>query len=174
MKNPNAPIVIVIILGMLAVVFGLNWPVPALLWFWVVVGLATALIGLRQPAGDQAALRRRFIWIMLAYVVLVMAAVFIVRRGLLPGWELPLALLPLIPGVLVVFNVVSSLRFMDELEQRIQMEAFGFAFGITFLALLTESLLGIADLEAGDPGVYLLYMAAAWLLGQLIARRRYQ
>lgn len=174
MSKRNTPLVVVIILIMLAIVFGLNWPVPAVLWFWVVVGLAAALIGLRQPAEDQAALRRRFIWIMLAYVVLVMVAVYTVRRGLLPGWELPLALLPLIPGVMVVFNVVNSLRYMDELERRIQTEAFGLAFGILFLALLTESLLGIMGLESGDPGLYLLYMAAAWLMGQLIARRRYQ
>jgi hypothetical protein len=62
MKNPNTPIVAVIILAMLAVVFGFNWPVPAVLGFWVVVGLSAALIGLRQPAGDQTALFRRFIW----------------------------------------------------------------------------------------------------------------
>jgi len=148
--------------------------VPAVLGFWVVVGLSAALIGLRQPAGDQTALVRRFIWTMLAYVVLVMAAVFIVRRGLLPGWELPLSLLPLIPGVMVVFNVINKLRLMDELEQRIQMEAFGLAFGLLFLALLTESLLGIMGLESGDPGLYLIYMTVALVLGQLIARRRYQ
>jgi hypothetical protein len=63
---------------------------------------------------------------------------------------------------------------MDELEQRIQMEAFGLAFGLLFLALLTESLLGIMGLESGDPGLYLIYMTVALVLGQLIARRRYQ
>lgn len=123
---------------------------------------------MKQPALN------RFITAMLAYAILLLLAITAVRAGWAPGWEVLLALLPLVPGIFVVFIVVASIRQMDEMQRRIQLEALAYAFGILFLALLTETLLEISGRPASDPGVYILYMAAAWMIGQLLARWRYQ
>jgi len=108
------------------------------------------------------------------YVFLLVGAIWIIRQGLAPRWEVPLALLPLLPGLARVWIVRTKILGMDELERRIQLEALSLAFGGLFLLLLTEELLGIADLSLLNTADLIISMSVMWMLGQLLARRRYQ
>jgi hypothetical protein len=108
------------------------------------------------------------------YVVLLVAVVLVVREGLVPGWEVPLSLLPLIPGIFVVISILGSFRQMDEMQRRIQLEAFGLAYAGLFLLLLTETLLGITGSEPSKPGTYIMYMGALWIIGLGLAQRKYR
>jgi hypothetical protein len=118
--------------------------------------------------------RKSLLWAMLAYAVLVMAAVLLVRYHPTATWAVPVSLLPLVPGIFVVRSVIMGLGEMDELQRRIELDALATAFGGVFLLLLTETLLGIADIPALAPGIHILLMSPLWLLGKWLARRRYQ
>jgi hypothetical protein len=69
------------------------------------------------------------------------------------------------------------LRFlgrMDELERRIQLEAIGFAFGVTLVVVMTAGFLE----NAGVPRVSGIWigplMIALWGVGAALASRRYR
>jgi hypothetical protein len=110
-----------------------------------------------------------------AYLVLLFLTFWVIGSSFFPGWQLVIALIPLVPGFVIVYLGITAIRQMDELQRRMQLEAIGFAFGGFFMLLVTESLLfALGIRERMGPGAYLMYMIAMWLIGQLIARRRYE
>ena len=70
--------------------------------------------------------------------------------------------------------ILRELRRMDELQRRIQLEALGFAFAGT--ALLTFSYGFLEGLGYPRLSMFTVWpvMAALWIVGLLMARRRYQ
>lgn len=112
---------------------------------------------------------------LIVYGVLLVISIVSAKRLHLQGGALTaVMLLPMIGAVLALWAIVRGHRRLDELEQRIQFEALSFAFAGT--ALLTFGW-GFVEL-AGHPrfptfGIWPL-MAALWLVGQAIARRRYR
>ena len=120
---------------------------------------------------------RNFILAMLAYVAAVVIGVLVGRSAAPVGVRIALGLLPLIPGIFVVFAVVGAILAQDEMQQRIQLEALAFAFGGMFLLTLTESLLEplrVITASPFGPGIRMIGMSVLWVLGQFVARRRYE
>lgn len=124
---------------------------------------------------------RRYTWIAFAWAVC--SAVAAVSCGWLlrhtaPGVPMRLvyAILPVIPTTLYLLSVFKSIRALDELHRRIQLEAVTFAFAVTLVFSLTFGMLQKAgffltwvwDWE----GIWGL-MLATWVLGQIVAARRY-
>lgn len=107
------------------------------------------------------------------YAALLAVVALIVRQGWLPGWELALSVLLLVPGLLVLCSLRRSTRQMDELQRHIQLESFQVAFVGMFMLLVTETLLSFAGTPPSHPGTYIAFMAALWLIGQGLARRKY-
>lgn len=109
------------------------------------------------------------------YLALLLLTVLVIGSGRVAGWELAVALIPLVPGFAIVFFGISAISQMDELQRRVQLETLGFAFGGFFMLLVTESLLFVlGHRQRTGPGAYLMYMIAMWLIGLLIAQRKYQ
>jgi hypothetical protein len=114
---------------------------------------------------------------LLAYVLLLVGSIWLLGTlagGPMGPWRMVVALAPLLPGLLVVRAVVRQLDRLDELQRRVQLEALAFGFAAT--AVLT---LGYGFLErAGLPRLSWILvwplMAGLWLLGQLLATRRYR
>ena len=108
-----------------------------------------------------------------AYGILLAVSGFIVAGNPDAGWRYAVALLPMIPATFITFAWVGYFRAMDELEQRIGLEALAFAFGGT--ALITFSY-GFLD-EIGLPRISWWWvwpvMAVLWILGGWLARRRW-
>lgn len=95
------------------------------------------------------------------------------------GWvpdslTIPVALLPMLPGVAAVWVIMRHIRRMDEMQRRMQME--GMAFSLTMTALLTFSY-GFLEGQ-GFPRlsmfVVLPLMNVLWVLGYALACRRYR
>ncbi|MBH3446395.1 MULTISPECIES: hypothetical protein [Pseudomonas] len=84
------------------------------------------------------------------------------------------ALAPMIPAGLMCWAIVRNLRRLDEMHLRIQFEALGFAFAAS--ALLTFSYGFLENIGAPHIPWTCVWpvMAAMWILGLQIARRRYQ
>ena len=111
---------------------------------------------------------------MLAYLMVLVGSVVVVQANPDAGWRYYVVVLPVAPAGFVIWLFVRALARLDELQRRIQMEAFGFALGST--ALLT---FGYGFLEgAGLPHLNWTYvlplMAVLWALGTAIFRWRYR
>lgn len=86
------------------------------------------------------------------------------------------ALLPILPFAFFLWNFVSSLRSMDELERKIHLEALVIAFPLMMLFLMTLGLLELAIPLNPDNWSYRHVWAFAplfYFIGLVWARRRY-
>jgi len=84
------------------------------------------------------------------------------------------ALSPMIPAAAVAWIVLRELRRMDELQRRIQLEALGFSFAGT--AILTFSYGFLEGLGYPRLSMFTVWpmLAVLWIVGLVLARRRYQ
>jgi hypothetical protein len=88
-----------------------------------------------------------------------------------------LALLPVPFFALLIYGYVRSVRTMDELGRRIQLEALAFAFPIALLVAFTAGLLDLAGFHGAQnwdlPRLTPLLLVPYWF-GVVRATRRYQ
>lgn len=84
---------------------------------------------------------REFIPAMLAYSVLIVLSGLLLPKVASLPWRVPLALLPLLPVVLAIRAMVRVLRDQDELERRIDLEAFAIAAMVTGFGFFSYGLL---------------------------------
>lgn len=91
-----------------------------------------------------------------------------------PWIRAPLALMPIIPCGLMCWVVVREMRRIDELQLRIQFEALGFAFAATALSTFSYGFLQNVGLPQISWLMIWPLMGAMWILGLMIARRRYR
>ena len=112
-------------------------------------------------------------------------AAFIVYSGLLAGvitvmqtypdapWRYAVAVTPMIPWVFIVGAYVRYYRRMDELHQRMALEAFAFAFAGTALLTFTYGFLDVAGAPRINWWFVWPVMAALWIIGGFVARKRW-
>jgi hypothetical protein len=113
---------------------------------------------------------------------LFLAAYFVARavleqHGIDTGWRVLAALLPALPFVWVLWEIARGVRSLDELEQRIQLEALAFAFPVVMILLLVLGLLELAiPLPPQDLSFRHVWamLPLIYIIGLLKARRRYQ
>ncbi len=111
---------------------------------------------------------------MLAYLMILVGSVTVLQANPTASWRYVVAMLPVAPAALTLSIFVRALSRLDELQKRIQMQAFGFSLGAT--ALLT---FGYGFLEGvGMPHLswtlVLPLMAILWGVGTAIFTLRYR
>jgi hypothetical protein len=111
---------------------------------------------------------------MLAYLMVLVGSVTVLEANPNAAWRYVVAVLPVFPAGLVLWVFIRALSRLDEMQKRIQMQAFGFSLGAT--ALLT---FGYGFLEGvGMPHLnwtfVLPLMALLWGLGTAIFSLRYR
>jgi len=120
---------------------------------------------------------REFIYSMLAYIVTL--SLSLIGLGFFADYPLNFAriIVALAPAIPIVFMILSFLKYLngiDELQQKIQLLAIGFAAGVT--SLLTFSY-GFLE-NVGFPPISLLWVfpvtVLLWGLGLAFISRRYQ
>lgn len=87
---------------------------------------------------------REFLPAMAAYMVLIVLSGLLLPRVASLPWRAVLALLPLLPIVLAIRAMVRVLRDQDELERRIDLEAFAMAAMATGFGFFSFGLLLLA------------------------------
>jgi Kef-type K+ transport system membrane component KefB len=114
-------------------------------------------------------------------LALVAAAVMIVAARLSRGFPLGspvrigLALVQGAASAWVIVSIVRGIRGLDELQQKIQLEALAFAFAGTGLLASAYGFLVNAGLPDIDWGTLVWpAMTALWAIGVLLASRRYR
>lgn len=111
---------------------------------------------------------------MIAYSVILMASIWALERTDSRVLQVVLAVLPVVP---LLFALRAFLRFlarMDELQQRIQLQAIGFAAGATGLVTITVGFLENAGLPQPSWIWVFPMLIAFWGLGTAITSRRYE
>ena len=125
---------------------------------------------------NQASKRyaREFIIAMIAYGIVIMISRLTLNNIGESPWRFVIALLPLIPVLFLISGFIRYLSGIDELQQRIQLQAIGFAAGTT--GLLTFAY-GFLELE-GFPSLSTFFifplMSMLWGVGLAYFSRRYE
>lgn len=145
--------------------------------------LAAALVWRMPNACDEAplALRarymREFLPAMAAYVLAVFTSLWLLQRIDAPALRVLVALLPVPPIAYALRSVMRYIRDVDELQQRIELEAISFATALVTLLYLAGGFLQsarIIDLRTGSTMVMLFpLVCAVYAVAKLVVRRRY-
>jgi len=116
---------------------------------------------------------RRFLAIMALYVITVVLAERLL--SLLEGtvWRIAVAIAPILPIVLLVWGFLEYLNSVDELQQKIQLNAIAWAAGMTGLITMTIGFLEDAGLPRLSGTYVFPLMIALWGIGLLFFTRRY-
>ena len=109
-----------------------------------------------------------------AYAIVLIISILILNSAPKEAiWRPVVALLPMLPAVFVIIAVVHELKHIDELQQRIQLEALAIAFmGTAFLTFSYGFLENVGFPHISWFAVWPI-MAVLWLMGLVISRRRY-
>lgn len=92
-----------------------------------------------------------------------------------PPLRVLISLLPVIPLFGILNLGMRKFREADELQKKITAEGIMFGFGVATIVTLSYGFLQINDLapEVSFTWVWPI-LGAGWIVGQLLARRRYQ
>ncbi|MCV2358268.1 MULTISPECIES: hypothetical protein [Roseateles] len=113
---------------------------------------------------------------LLAYAALLIASIAWLNGdpNLGSPWRDLIALSPMLGGGLAVWAILRQLRRLDELQQRVQFEALALAFaGTAFISFSYGFLEGLGYPRLSMFVIWPL-MAVLWMLGLLLAARRYK
>lgn len=110
---------------------------------------------------------------MLAYVVMLPVSLAIIQSHPDVWWRYPVALAPVIPLIFALLAFLRFFRNMDELQQRIQLEALAVAVGVTVIVTVSYGFLE----NVGFPHISMIWvtplLVATWGISAAIASRRY-
>jgi hypothetical protein len=111
---------------------------------------------------------------MLAYLIVLALSMAFVNANPGSTWRFVVVLAPVVPALFVVLAVVRHVRRLDELQRRIQLEALALAFPSSALVTFSYGLLQQAGLPPLNWTWVWLVMGSFWLLGTVVAARRYR
>jgi hypothetical protein len=111
---------------------------------------------------------------MLAYLMFLVGSVTVVEANRDAPWRYLVAVLPVLPAAIVVLLIVRRVARLDELQRRIQTEAFGFSLGATALITFAYGFLEGVGMPRLDWTFVMPLMAALWAVGTAIFTFRYR
>ena len=89
-------------------------------------------------------------------------------------WRFPVAVTPMAPFIYAIAANVRYLRSVDELQQRIKLEALAIAFGATAAVTFCYGFLEHVGLPHINWWFAWPVMGASWILANMYAERRYR
>jgi hypothetical protein len=117
---------------------------------------------------------KEFLPAMLAYAVMVIASVWLLKHQVYPSLRLLFAVSPVIPALFAMWAAIRYFRGLDELQRRIQFEGLAFSFLATCVIALTWGLLQNAGLPHADIIWVAPMLIFLWGIGACVAKLRYQ
>lgn len=117
---------------------------------------------------------REFLPAMVAYAVMVIASVWLLKHQVYPQLKIVFALLPVIPALFAMWAAIRYFRGLDELQRRIQFEGLAFSFLATCVLALTWGFLQNAGLPHADVIWVAPVLVGLWGVGACVAKLRYQ
>ena len=111
---------------------------------------------------------------MASYVALLLLSMFLLKSmdGASP-FRTPVALMPMIPAVGILWVVIRQLRVMDELQRKIQFEALSWAFGLTAVTTFSYGFLETVGFPKLSYFLVWPVMSAFWIIALIASKKRY-
>ena len=129
-----------------------------------------------NPTPETRRWNQRFLLISLGIGVVVIAAAWAGRQfPLRSPMRIAMALVQGAATAVIIIGSARSIRRLDEMQQRVHLEAFAFAFaGAGLLATAYGFLVnaGLPDIDWG--GIVWPAMVGLWVIGLIIANRRFR
>ena len=125
---------------------------------------------------NQASKRyaRDFTATMIAYVIIIIASRLILNNIEDSPWRFAIALLPVIPVIFLILAFLRYLAGIDELQQKIQLQAIGFAAGTTGLLTFAYGFLELVGFPQFSTFFIFPMMIMLWGLGLAYFTGRYK
>jgi hypothetical protein len=124
-----------------------------------------------RPVGRYSA---TMLILLALYAIALVVSLTWLKGGVEGRWKYAIAVLPVLPALGIPFAVIRYCQAMDELQRRIQLESLAFGFALAAIATFTYGFLQ----NAGLPDVSWVWvwpvMGTSWIVGHLVARRRYR
>lgn len=117
---------------------------------------------------------RDFTISMIAYVIIIIVSRLILDNLGDSPWRYPIALLPVVPVIFLILAFLRYLSGIDELQQRIQLQAIGFAAGTTGLLTFAYGFLELLGFPRFSTFLIFPMIIMLWGLGLSYFSRRYQ
>jgi hypothetical protein len=111
---------------------------------------------------------------LLAYMMFLVGSVTMLRANPDASWRYVVAVVPVAPAALVLFLFARRLARLDELQRRIQIEAFGFSLAATALITFAYGFLEGVGMPHLNWTYVLPLMVALWAVGAAIFTFRYR
>ena len=111
---------------------------------------------------------------LLAYMMFLVGSVTILRANPDASWRYFVAVAPVAPAALVLVLFARRLAHLDELQKRIQIEAFGFSLAATALITFAYGFLEGVGMPHLNWTFILPLMAILWAVGTAIFTFRYR
>ena len=111
---------------------------------------------------------------LILYLGLLALAVLWVPRMETSPWRYVVAMLPMVPGLFLAFGIVRVSSRLDEMENRILLEAVAFSFVSTLILLLSFGLLGLTGVPQPSPINTVFVMCVLLIIGKLWGNWRYR
>lgn len=122
---------------------------------------------------------RRYVFELLASIAAYAIVLIGVNKAAQWGWvpdalSVPVALLPMLPGVATVWVIMRYIRRLDEMQRRMQFEGLAFGFAMTALITFSYGFLEGQGWPKLSMFTVLPLMHVMWVLGYVLACRRYR
>ena len=128
------------------------------------------------PSPETRRWNQRFLLISLGIGVVVIAAAWVARQfPLRSPMRIAMALVQGGATAVIIIGSARSIRRLDEMQQRIHLDALAFAFAGTGLLATAYGFLvnaGLPDIDWG--GIVWPAMVGLWVIGLIIANRRFR
>jgi hypothetical protein len=102
---------------------------------------------------------------LIAYLMVLVGTVMIVKANPEADWRYFIAVLPVIPAAVLLWLFVRAIARLDEVQKRMHMQAFAFSIGGTALVTFGYGFLEGAGLPHLSWTLVVLVIAALWGLG---------
>ena len=89
-------------------------------------------------------------------------------------WRYAVAILPMLPGAVIVLGIMRMVNKLDEMERRILLEAAAFGYVFTLFWLLSQMFLGMADVPQPSSTAIIIVMGMLLVVGKIIGNWRYR
>jgi hypothetical protein len=111
---------------------------------------------------------------LVAYLMILVGSVTVLQANPSAPWRYLVAVLPVVPAGLTLTIFIRALARLDEMQKRIQMQAFGFSLGATALVTFGYGFLEGAGMPHLSWTFVLPLMAILWGVGTAFFALRYR
>ena len=133
-----------------------------------------AALPMVTPIWNQYKTQITFAFALLAFLMILVGSVTVVQANAALSWKYYVAAAPVVPAGIVIWLFMRALSRLDEVQKRVQVQAFGFALASTGLFTFGYGFLEGIGWPQMNGTLVLPLMAMLWGVGMIVTALRYR